>query len=182
MWTSDLQRYSVTATIRFILLHFNKLITYIHNWSLQYFFQDYDLASYTTYVVCVNFIHEWQDLQFKENSERQIFENLFSEFLLKTETAFVLLEISVLGLMSNKPAMAIRLANYSDKFHWYCSVSIIKIPYFTCNMYLWECIYSWNSLRSHKFQEYVSKSYYTEYNRRAQNQVQLYSISLQYSV
>ena len=31
-----------------------------------------DLVSHTTYVVCVNFIHEWRDLQFKVNSERQL--------------------------------------------------------------------------------------------------------------
>ena len=31
------------------------------------------LVSHTTYVVCVNFIHKWQDLQFKIDSERQIF-------------------------------------------------------------------------------------------------------------
>ena len=30
-------------------------ITYIHNWSLQPFSQDYDLISHTIYVVCVNF-------------------------------------------------------------------------------------------------------------------------------
>ena len=29
--------------------------TYIHNWSLQPFSQDYDLVSHATYVVCVNF-------------------------------------------------------------------------------------------------------------------------------
>ena len=34
--------------------------TYIHNWPLQLFSQDYDLISHTTYVVCVNFIHKWQ--------------------------------------------------------------------------------------------------------------------------
>ena len=32
-----------------------------------------DLVSYTTYVVRVHFIHKWQDLQFKVDSERQIF-------------------------------------------------------------------------------------------------------------
>ena len=32
-----------------------------------------DLVSQTTYVVCVNFIHKWRDLQFKDDSERQIF-------------------------------------------------------------------------------------------------------------
>ena len=34
--------------------------TYIHNWSLKPFSQDYDLASHTTHIVCVNFIHEWR--------------------------------------------------------------------------------------------------------------------------
>ena len=92
-------------------------ITYIHNWPLQAFFHDYDIASHTTHVVCgslhklvercqiawswwpvditihtyiidnynhsvshivcVNFIHQWQDLQFKVDSERQIFKKLF---------------------------------------------------------------------------------------------------------
>ena len=32
-----------------------------------------DLASHTTYVVCVNFIHKWRNLQFKVDSERQDF-------------------------------------------------------------------------------------------------------------
>ena len=56
----------------FVFLH-----TYIRNWSLQPFSQDSDLASHTTYVVCVNFIHEWRDLHFNVDSERQIFEKLF---------------------------------------------------------------------------------------------------------
>ena len=32
-----------------------------------------DLVSHTTYVVCVIFIYKWGDLQFKVDSERQIF-------------------------------------------------------------------------------------------------------------
>ena len=48
------------------------LQTYIHNWPLQSFSQDYGLAFFTTYVVYVNFIHEWRDLQFNVGSERQI--------------------------------------------------------------------------------------------------------------
>ena len=32
-----------------------------------------DLVSPTTCVVCANFIYKWQDLQFKVDSERQIF-------------------------------------------------------------------------------------------------------------
>ena len=51
--------------------------TYIHNWPLQPFSQDYGLASHSTHVVCVNFMREWRDLQFNVDSERQIFEKLF---------------------------------------------------------------------------------------------------------
>ena len=41
-----------------------------------------DLVSHTTYVVCVNFVHTWRDLQFKVDSERQIFfEKLFMAIL-----------------------------------------------------------------------------------------------------
>ena len=32
--------------------------------------RNYDVTSHTTYVVCVNFIHEWWDLRFKVDSER----------------------------------------------------------------------------------------------------------------
>ena len=53
------------------------LHTYIHNWPLQPFRQDYGLVSHTTHVVCVNFTREWRDLQFNVVSERQIFEKLF---------------------------------------------------------------------------------------------------------
>ena len=52
------------------------LVAYIHNRSLQPFSQDYNLVNHTTYVVCVNFIHEWWNLQFKVDSERQIFGKL----------------------------------------------------------------------------------------------------------
>ena len=37
-----------------------------------------DLVSHTTYAACVNFIHKWRDLQFKADSERQIFLRNFS--------------------------------------------------------------------------------------------------------
>ena len=52
--------------------------TYIHNWPLQPFSQDYGLVSHTTHVVCVNFIRELSDLQFNVNSERLIFWEAFS--------------------------------------------------------------------------------------------------------
>ena len=32
-------------------------------------------------MLCVNFIHEWRDLQFKVDSERQIFEKFFMAIL-----------------------------------------------------------------------------------------------------
>ena len=50
--------------------------TFIQNWPLPPFIQDCDLAYHTTYIVCVNFIHEWRNLQFKVYFERQIFEKL----------------------------------------------------------------------------------------------------------
>ena len=49
--------------------------TYIYNWPLQPFSQDYSLASHTR-VVCVNFIHEWLDPHFNDDSERQMFKEL----------------------------------------------------------------------------------------------------------
>ena len=56
--------------------------TYIRNWSLQPFSQDYDLPSHTTYVVCVKFLQEWWDRYFKVDSEQQIFETIFMAVLL----------------------------------------------------------------------------------------------------
>ena len=45
----------------------------IHNWSLQPFSQDYNLASHTTCVVCINCIHEWRHLQLEVDSEEKLF-------------------------------------------------------------------------------------------------------------
>ena len=45
----------------YIIGHYNPSVSIIN------------LVSHTTYVMCVNFIHKWRDLQFKVNSERQIF-------------------------------------------------------------------------------------------------------------
>ena len=58
-----------------IILMMKNLHTYIpiHNCSLQSFSQDYNLFSHITYAVCLNFIQEWWDLQFKVDSEQQIF-------------------------------------------------------------------------------------------------------------
>ena len=54
---------------------FNKI--HIHTY-INGLIQNYDLAFHTTYSVCVNFIHEWQDLQFNIDSERQIYWEAFS--------------------------------------------------------------------------------------------------------
>ena len=64
-----ISRYIRTSLYRVLF----EVHTYIHNWSLQPFNQDYDLVSHTAYVVCINPIHHWRALQFKVNSERQIF-------------------------------------------------------------------------------------------------------------
>ena len=58
-------------------------LNHIHKWTLQPFSQDYDIAS--SYVVCVNFIHDWRDLQFKVDSDRQIFEKLLMAIFLHLE-------------------------------------------------------------------------------------------------
>ena len=55
------------------------LCLHIYNWSLQP--RIIDLISHTTYIVSVNFVHMWRDLQFKVDSERQIFEKLFTAVL-----------------------------------------------------------------------------------------------------
>ena len=52
MYTYRIDRSSKAVDISFTY-------TYTHNWSLQAFIQDYDLASDITYVVCINFMHEW---------------------------------------------------------------------------------------------------------------------------
>ena len=38
-------------------------LTCIHNRSLLLLTEDFNQASYTTYAVCVNFLHEYQDFQ-----------------------------------------------------------------------------------------------------------------------
>ena len=57
--------------------------TYIHNWSLHPSARIIDPGSHTSYVVCGNFIHKWWDLQFKIDSDRQIFwETCHGNFIL----------------------------------------------------------------------------------------------------
>ena len=48
---------------------------------LQSCSKNYNLASHSTYIVQVNFIHERRNLQFKVDSERQIFVKLFIAIL-----------------------------------------------------------------------------------------------------
>ena len=53
---------------------------YIHTYIIGHYnpsVRIIDLVSHTTYVVCVNFIHKLRDLQFKVDSERQIFWETF---------------------------------------------------------------------------------------------------------
>ena len=66
---------------------------YILNWPLYPFGQIYNLASHTTSVMYVNFIHMQRNhLQFKVDSEQLIFERLFHyNFLLMSEKYFFIL-------------------------------------------------------------------------------------------
>ena len=53
--------------------HYPVICAHKHTWSFQPFHLDYGLTSYTTFVVVYDsLIHEWRDLQFKDDSERQI--------------------------------------------------------------------------------------------------------------
>ena len=65
--------YFAVHILTYIIGHYNPSVTII------------DLASHTTYVVCVNFIHKWRDIQFKFDSpNNRFFEKQFyllSEFL-----------------------------------------------------------------------------------------------------
>ena len=62
-------------TISFTLL-------YIYTGHYNHSVRIINLVSHTTYVVCVNFIHQWRDLQFKVESEQLVFfEKLFVAIL-----------------------------------------------------------------------------------------------------
>ena len=61
-------------TYTYIIGHYNPSVRII------------DLVSHTTFVVCVNFIYKWQNLQF--NSERQPFRKLFMAILFLTLRVF----------------------------------------------------------------------------------------------
>ena len=64
-YSTQINEYGLNKNICLnIVLYCLTLLTYIHNWPLQPFSQYYDLASYASYIVCVNFVPEWRDLQF----------------------------------------------------------------------------------------------------------------------
>ena len=56
---------SITCIHTYIIAHYNPSVRII------------DLVFHITYVVCVNFIYKGRDLQFKVNTERQIFWDTF---------------------------------------------------------------------------------------------------------
>ena len=99
-------------------IHYLYTHMYIHNWPLQTFSQDYDLASHTTYFVCFNFIHEWWDLQFKIDSEIQFYSQSFCQKSTEGKEAEEIFSFLCLTwvlnscLTSNKPTHY--LLNYGD--------------------------------------------------------------------
>ena len=91
IFTRKIFRLKINFTCHYILLQnslLNNIHTYIHNWPLQPFSQDYGLASHTTHVMCVNFIRERRDLEFNVDSERQIFLRNFFMAVLFTLRVF----------------------------------------------------------------------------------------------
>ena len=63
---TNLETFSGSCLTTYIIGHYNPSVRII------------DLVSHTNYVVCGNFIHLCRDLQFKVDSERQIFLRNFS--------------------------------------------------------------------------------------------------------
>ena len=63
----------LASVIAFIFFFWNAYIIGHNNPSVSII----NLVSHTNYVLCVNFIHKWRDLQFKVDSERQIFWETF---------------------------------------------------------------------------------------------------------
>ena len=62
------------------------IYNYIHNWFYNPSARIIDLVSHTTYIVCVNFIHKWRNLQFKVDSERQIFGETFHRIFIYSKS------------------------------------------------------------------------------------------------
>ena len=59
----------------YVIDHYNTLVSNI------------DLVSHTTYVVCVNFMRKWRELQFKVDSEQHIFwETFHGSFLIYSQS------------------------------------------------------------------------------------------------
>ena len=90
---SGLQSSILSGTL-WLYIHKVKEFLYIHNWLLQPFSQDYGLASHSTHVVCINFIHEYSltstpNDKFLRNLFWQFYFNLrvFARNLLREEIA-----------------------------------------------------------------------------------------------
>ena len=66
-------RFSIANIHTYIIGHFNPSIRII------------DLASQTTYVACVNFLHKLREIQFKVDSKRQILRDFSWQFYLLSE-------------------------------------------------------------------------------------------------
>ena len=63
-------------------------IMYIHTYIVGHYNPSGDLVFCTTYVVCVNFIDVWRDMQFKADTEQQVFETVFPDNFIFTLRVF----------------------------------------------------------------------------------------------
>ena len=98
-----------------------------------------DLVSHKTYVVCVNVIYKWRDLQFKVDSKKTWFWETFhgniyllSEFLSEScwkEIAEELLLVFWFDVWPGARTLALRLIsqhNYGD-FSWFCQITVDEL-------------------------------------------------------
>ena len=75
-----------------------------------------DLVSHPTFVACVNFLHKWLHLQFKVDSERQIFEKIFMAILF------------TLGIFPRNILRWNRRRNVFCNLFWYPAWDFFKYP------------------------------------------------------
>ena len=104
-----------------------------------------DLFSHTTYIVCVNFIHKWRDLQFKINSDWQIFWETFSSqfYLLSVflpeicweDIAEQILFVFCFDVLPG--ARTLDLSLISQYTTYYTMATLIKLLWFKLISYRW---------------------------------------------
>ena len=103
-----------------------------------------DLVSHITYVMCVNFIHKWRDLQFKVDSKRQVFCETFHGNFIYSQSFCQKSAACVYHLLrSVASSLLFRLHNlsvcfYNKKKKFLNTVLTLNVNFF----YYWPCSFN----------------------------------------